>query len=265
METGNHIRRPEPFRLPKGFAIALLPIAGYGLAFAYDLGWCQLFGIPVQLIKLDLTTGFVAGLALLTVFGLAPIPLWFVVFKGIGDATYAQAQIVIAILASVTVFAGVWLEPLTGFAVISCCLTAFVFYLNKVDRRLANSPNLPRPQEGHPWLTVMDYLGRERVTLLYLFTLTILAVYNFGYYTASNEREFLASRSSYVFLAQFGDEVIFGKVTERPRNSVHRFTLERQLVIKRVPEDGGLVLTPVSFEDLGRYNERRGWLSDLFK
>jgi len=40
--------------------IAISPVLGYGLAYVYQLGYCSVFNIPTDLVKLDLTTVLVA-------------------------------------------------------------------------------------------------------------------------------------------------------------------------------------------------------------
>jgi hypothetical protein len=54
----------EAISLPPGFVLVALPVIGYAIVFAYEYGICTYFQIPPELIRLDLTTGFVVATSL---------------------------------------------------------------------------------------------------------------------------------------------------------------------------------------------------------
>ena len=54
--------------------VAASPVLGYGLAYVYQLGYCSVFNIPTELIKLDLTTVLVA---IAGTFGVLFLFAWF--------------------------------------------------------------------------------------------------------------------------------------------------------------------------------------------
>ena len=60
-------------KLLLAFVAAVSPVLGYGLAYVYQLGFCNYFNIPIELIKLDWTTILVAIAAAFGSLFLSPI------------------------------------------------------------------------------------------------------------------------------------------------------------------------------------------------
>jgi len=58
MENGTKARH---FWVQQGIIVAASPVIGYGLAFLYEIGFCGIFKIPREFIRLDLTSVFVAA------------------------------------------------------------------------------------------------------------------------------------------------------------------------------------------------------------
>ena len=54
--------------LISGTGVAAVSVTGYMLAFNYEVGYASFFGIPIRLIKLNLTTLFIAVLGLISLF-----------------------------------------------------------------------------------------------------------------------------------------------------------------------------------------------------
>lgn len=62
------------FWIWQGIIVAASPVIGYGLAFVYELGFCQVFDIPTEFITLNLTSVFIAAGSLI---GIVLILYWF--------------------------------------------------------------------------------------------------------------------------------------------------------------------------------------------
>lgn len=87
-EGGSEPMSEEQSRLiSDGTVIALATASGYLVAFQYESGYASYFGIPVYLITPNITTVFVAGLALVSL-----VVMMLVYFDGIVSLVGRRAQ-----------------------------------------------------------------------------------------------------------------------------------------------------------------------------
>lgn len=218
-KSGGVDQRTEPdiyderheLQLPPGFALAALPILGYAGAFIYEAGRCQFFRLPLELIRLDLTTGFIVALGIIS-FGLwvGSMFILLITLEHLPPRVFSRMLPALGVGLTVMLLAGVILS--VGLYL----LTTVVIVL--VLNRLYNRARRETPEQmvealarwrglGPLWATFSDFLGQRYFIYLFVVLNLLAASYNLGFFAASQQTVFL-TKDDYAVVAIYGDTFI---------------------------------------------------------
>ena len=124
MQTDRNFRGPWVWH---AIIVAASPILGYGIAFLNEWGFCSVFGIPTQFIRLNLTTILSAAAAVLAVAAILSIvfgPIIALLRSRTGPLAQSLARLTylfVAFLGLLIIYRDVWLYWL----VFLCCLLVY--------------------------------------------------------------------------------------------------------------------------------------------
>jgi hypothetical protein len=116
----------EEISLPPSVMLAALPILGYATAFSYELGKCKYFGLPPELIRLDLTTGFIVALGLGSAAAALPFLASFLSIETVGFDFFVRVRGSIIVAAFFVTVVGVIFTPFC----FRCCSYAGICIYN---------------------------------------------------------------------------------------------------------------------------------------
>lgn len=240
--------------LKSSLGVAALSIGGYLLEFAYEKGYATYFGIPVQLIRLNLVGIFIIIISLFSLFLL----LFLITNEGYKIFSKRPSVIyraMIRSLPSILFCAAFFLifgsadRRLLGLMIIWPALTLFVeFVLPLITKRGKGTyyQKLEAQEEVNKHTqskTIFDFIKKEKhglMTLRLIFALFILYVlaYSIGNAEAMRQISFLVviEPKPLVVLRIYGDRFICAPFDAKTK------TVEKTLYILDTPKQDGLWL-----------------------
>jgi hypothetical protein len=229
----------------EGIIIAATPFAAYTIAFVYHAGYAKFFGIPTELIYLDLKMVLIAGFPLVLVASLLfGISFGFWGFWPEGKRhhpIYRRAQMVFPGFALLIVLIAIhgpewhaWLGAL--LAVVAILVLSF---LGPLLTQRGKKPFVQKmadhdAAQRHDSILEFYLQGGLRTSLLALVWLAIASqiAYDIGAFRAQNQVQFFVRSTSpeTVVLAIYGDNLVAA-----PFDRVKK-TVEKGIVVLRVTD-----------------------------
>ena len=244
--------RTAAFWLSEGLLIAAIPILGYSLAFAYEVGFATVFGIPIEFLTFELTK-------ILTVAGLLTILSPLVLLVGFIPAflfrhsnlisrlvsPYIPSLIMIGILLYLHLTR--WQEWIT-LVVVMGVFAAVDFGAPLVTQRgkatyseklLAENKEFRKQLAGTIIHNLVNRVGRTGLMAVLVVWLTVYSAYSVGRAQAFDQTHFLVPSTSpeWVVLRIYGDKVIIAPL-DRTSGGV-----QKSFGILKLGEDPSLVLS----------------------
>jgi hypothetical protein len=208
-ETGDQAPAIKPVsaiepRISEGIVLALISVASYALAFAYEVGFGSPYHVPPALITLNLTTGFVAAAA-----GASALMLFYAAISGLVNSLPPS---VIPSAVEIRRFT----EALTVALPLLFALIASGF--NLVIVVLAGTfflvlPKLPVARAVHPQTLMRLFFERFSIRTLaplVLFAYLLMIAFVLGRHQALAEPQFIFDKDDkqYIVLRIYGDNII---------------------------------------------------------
>lgn len=253
MELLSSIARRQSFSQGKNllawqaFFIAALTATGYGLAYVYELGFNDEFGIPPNLILLNLTTilvtiGGILAIALAVFTIICVVYLFSLIpkFKRCQSTIHRE----IPLIGLLGFMSGLWwVYPLLWPEVILMAVMviwfAFMRLMQERKRRQGKVDEFPQPVSDF----FRRYLTRRRFVAFSLLAFIFIAAFFSGKGDARSQIEFLipTKYQDCVVLRMYGDNLICARFDKEEQE------VERRMFILRADfdPDGELVLSPV--------------------
>ncbi len=252
MAEGNE-KSDVVFWLKSSLGVAAFSIGGYLLGFAYEKGYADYFGIPVQLIKLNLISIF------LSIFGLAAVMLALIGYVNAGYIFFMEHKGVIfraiirsapSLLLCFAIFYIYWNTPWfnTAKAIIvwPICQLFIEFIIPLIWRKGTYFQKLEAQEAKYLQMKPMDLyhyfvLNKHSVITLYLIT-AIASLYIFanwaGMAEARAQKGFFVTKEPkpFVVLRIYGDKFICAPFDSKAR------TVEKALYILDIPKQDGIWL-----------------------
>ncbi len=222
--------------LSEGLLLAGLTALSYAVTFAYEAGYSTYFGIPKQLIAVNLTTMLIAAGSLLgamvMVYSIANF-LWMLSPKQddlVSFVVRRYIKIVIICFIAVLPLIRHWQAWLTFLAVILViAFFEFVFPLitqrkkSTYAEKLREQENIEQRVKVHLLWHVIDLkYGRWLVTTLVYVYIGITFAYNFGRQYAESREEFFVAvnQNNSVILAIYDDTLVTAEVNHETKSLI---------------------------------------------
>lgn len=252
----------EAISLPPGAALALLPILGYATVFAYELGKCEFYRIPPELIRLDLTTGLIVAVGVGGILLAFPIFITFLSLESLGFEYFVRIRHSMVFAAILLGVAGIYLNPALFVLALGITVGYVGFSVTAIHKESAVKKAEARKSYANiiSNLSIFtDYIGWRRFIYAFVILVVLLCTYNLGYMTAAKQMNFLTD-GNYVVVAIYGDSIVLlDKVKKRFGKGIY-YTLGRRIKILNLQDHSGLLLERQSFGLMPRDDMGNFWL-----
>lgn len=241
----------------------------YAIAYVYEFGYCQHFGIPPNLISLSITTILVAGGAVayfsFTLFQLSFLFLPFIRFSSNpGERLHAWREFLL--FTTLIIVLGLLFGFIYGFSwkgfkiflallfilytVVAATAALYLLYSFLRQKIAVGEPSKPTgisktaPNYGlksnDPWDYIERAIGRNGLAFVAALILLFAGAYLAGNSEAARQSSFmfLEGRKNFAILRIYGDQVIAGEVDTdakmlRPRYLLLRIASGESMELKR--------------------------------
>ncbi|SKC90404.1 hypothetical protein [Maledivibacter halophilus] len=203
--------------------IAIMPIIGYLVIFAYEYGYAKAFNIPIQLININKTTFFVVASALWAIIFpvIGIVNMFIILFKDDSNVIYREfikiAPLHIATVVFVLVFGkSITFEDIQFFLILPLIITVFHFGFPLLTQRKTKGYKQKLLEQEKVDSEIKDigfylekYLGKfGQLIIIYTFFAIFLSHY-IGYFAPLNQSEYLQINSSdKIVLRIYGENLI---------------------------------------------------------
>ncbi len=256
--------------------VALVPISGYVVAFSYEWGYCSYFGVPLELIQLTLTNGFIAIIAL--ALGILLFSYAFSVLDIIfTDNFNAHLGRLAPPWLIATVYVGIYLDIFAfGYWLMFtlCMFYTILPFLRFLGRRFilrplraertgqaetADNPTrfiAPAASLRRTSTQQFPYFTLDAATFKFCIAciLAVIVPFDLGYRTASSQRRFYTNADKFV-VRIYGDNVVemrfYSLPASKSRPGVSR--VERSLILQKINDTNSLTfdydnIGPLTFD-----------------
>lgn len=194
----------------EGIVIAAIPSFGYFIAFLYELGFCNVFNIPIQFISLNLTVIFIAvGALIVLLTGLFLIVNWIYLIiapyykkdNPIWNTLLISFPVLILLLGYILLYWSLWKEWLFAFIVfLFFIFLDFVFPLITQRKKGTYIEKLKAQEEFDSeekdlFTLIRQRFGRTALLIIIGFFYISLFAYSTGQATALRQHEFLITNT----------------------------------------------------------------------
>jgi hypothetical protein len=237
---------PKQFALSLGDGIKtlLLSLIAYASAFAYECGYCDWFGIPRGLIRLDVTRFLVFAATIVFVLG-AALALTGLLYGPIRNLYSKKRELVLFLGPSVAVslygllffflswfyWSILWKLEALALLLLGFWLLLLLRHKGSMRERIAGVVN----QFGNVGVEkiLVERFGRPLGVLALLLFLLVAGSYYLGVGEARRQRNFLVmTKDSYVVFRVYGDRAICAPLNDADelRSTFHRLKARSSFV-----------------------------------
>ncbi len=233
----------------RAWLIALIPASGYTIAFCYEAGYCSYFGIPFQVISLEITSVFIALLGLAVGLSLYSVIFWIldVVFL-MHEIYYQQISSIALPWLILTFFIGIYCELAVYILWLSLSVSLFGLFTHLKKR----FPSVLGRFEQAPAKTVTPQfpfipLHHDAFRVLLGAIVLITASFDVGYNSAATQQGFFVTGDE--FLARlYGDTAVRMRFLRSSQPGSSKAVFERSLIISKL---GDKEVVRLTFEKVG--------------
>lgn len=229
--------------MTEGIVIAAVPVAAYLAAFVYEAGYFTVFSIPLALVRVDLTTVFIAlgALVAVLVFVFALANTIYVLLPGSKGVIHRSVVRIIFVLSPVVPFlviSGMRREQVfvvfaLGSLVVMSLLVEFVFPLITQRQQTTYTKKLEAQEELDrrirlPRSLIGNRISRPAIWATYAILVALVLSFNVGQGTALRQEEFLVtlSPSDRVVLRIYGDTLILAPFDRATQEIQREFAIQ---------------------------------------
>lgn len=225
-DAGHEAEDPRPRLFSRLWAsdvvlVAAASLVGYSLVFCYEAGFCTYFGIPYDLIKLNMTTGFaVAGVLFISLYSLifySPAANIFAIRSDSEMRVWADELTWAALSALLFLRLGVNSVAIACWLILLAILTWLVRRYRGFKPYAATHTSLVWPVK-----LLIAKLSVRAHFVLALLSLVFLIVFAVGRGEAAYEPKYIlgTSTGNYLVLRFYGDYVITAPITVSHQETV---------------------------------------------